>query len=261
MPLQIATQMSDGTGSEFTPIVKYGSESGRFFKIDRVGGANGFENVPTELLPGTRFLADFLGIQEGWILLAPGMPPSLALVPAGRPLPVRPSAEHRQGFRMLIHLGANGGLREFMSASKTVTGAVANLYLAYEQAPESRTGKIPIVDFLGATMQVSKNSYGTKQLYVPRFSITGWSERKESLGFGPLPIAPVDGILPARPPAPTVARPAGGNGTVARPAPARTPAPAMAVPEWDMAAMTPPPPGAATGGGTAFDDLNDDIPF
>lgn len=254
MPLKILTQMSDGSGnSEFMSIVKFGAESGRLFRIDRVGGSAGFENVPTEILPGARMVFDFGSIAEGWVLLVAGQAPSLALVPAGQALPQRPSQEHRQGVRVIIHLGQQGGVREFMSASKSVTGAIADLYMQFEAAPEAATGKVPIVDFQGSTMHVQKNSYGTRQLYTPRLVITGWIER---LGeFGERTVPP-----------PGVAAPA----AAARVTAARTPAPPPPPPPQAMPTPAEPwgQPARAAGGGKAKDqwggegsDLESEIPF
>ena len=186
MTLGINTQMSDGEGGDFLPMIKYGAESGRLYRVDRVGGSNGYENVPTELPAGTKIAFDFGSISVGWLHFTAGQAPSLSIVPLGKMIPARPSQDHRQGFVMLVHLGKQG-VREFASASKTVTGAIDDLHTAFEAAPEARAGKVPVVEFGGATMTTMKNQHGSKTLYVPNFAIVQWIDRPKEFGARTVP--------------------------------------------------------------------------
>lgn len=260
MTLGINTAMNDGEGGgEFRPQIRYGAESGRLFRIDRVQGSAGFENALTELPAGTKMIADWGSIEVGWLYFAAGQAPSMVVVPLGQPLPPRPNADHKQGFKLLMHLGRSGGIREFASSSKTVTGAVDAAHTLFEVAPEARAGKLPILEFGGGKMTQMKNVHGAKTLYVPSWTISGWVERPTDLPPRTVP-PPGSGAVP-RPPqaaaAPTTApRSNGGNGAAAR-----APAAPMAEPAWDNARMTPPPAGTAIDDKAFQDDLNDSIPF
>lgn len=264
MTLGINTAMNDGEGGgEFRPQIRYGAESGRLFRIDRVQGSAGFENALTELPAGTKMIADWGSIEVGWLYFAAGQAPSMVMVPLGQPLPPRPNADHKQGFKLLMHLGRSGGIREFASSSKTVTGAVDAAHTLFEVAPEARAGKLPILEFGGGKMTQMKNVHGAKTLYVPSWTISGWVERPTDLPPRTVPPPGTSpGVMPARPVTAPMqgkvhsaasAGAVGGNGAAAR-----APAAPMAEPTWDNARMTPPPAGTGPGN---FDNLDDEIPF
>jgi hypothetical protein len=216
--------MNDGANGEFMAQIRYGAESGRLYKIDRVGGANGFENVMTELPAGTKLIPDWGSIQVGWLHFAAGMAPSMAIAPLGQPMPARPDANHKQGFRLLVHLGSNGGIREFASSSKTVTGAVDHMHTLFENDPQAATGKLPILEFTGGRLTQMKNQHGTKNLFIPEFTVTTWIAR--SADFGPRTVPPPKGGQAGMPAAAAPQpRPQAGNGAAARITQARTPAP------------------------------------
>jgi hypothetical protein len=285
MTLGIQTGMNTGENGEFMLQIRYGAESGRLYRIDRVGGANGFEAVKTELPPGTKIILDWGSIEIGWLYFAAGMAPSMAVAPLGHAMPARPNADHKQGFRMLVHLGSMGGVREFASSSKTVTGAIDALHTAFEAAPEAAAGKLPIMEFKGGRLSQMKNQHGAKDLFIPEFTVTTWIAR--SADFGPRTVPPPGQPTAQQAANSTVAqRPArAGNGAAARIIQARTPAPpppAQAAPAGLAAAdpfrtasqplVSEDPFGPATqpgwtgpartpGGGAAVDDLNDSIPF
>jgi len=243
--------------SEFTPLIMYMAREGRFYRRDRVGGANGFENDDQEVPVGSKIAVDFGTIQVGWLRFASGMAPSFAIAPLGQPMPDRPDNDHRQGFRLLVHLGKNGGLREFATTAKTVLGAVDELHTAFEAAPEAATGKIPVVEFTGATRIVTENRHGTQTNFRPNFKIVSWIDRVAEFGDRTVP-PPGGGHVAA----------SGSNGA-ARPATPQTAAPARpaaAAPQrqsvQQRAAQLPQEPaGGGFGAGMNDDDINDAIPF
>jgi hypothetical protein len=237
MTLGINTLASTGD-SEFTPLIMYMAREGRFYRRDRVGGANGFENDDQEVPVGSKIAVDFGSINVGWLRFASGMAPSFAIAPLGQPMPEQPDRDHRQGFRLLVHLGKNGGLREFATTAKTVLGAVDELHTAFEAAPEAATGKIPVVEFTGATRIVTENRHGTQTNFRPNFKIVSWIDRVAE--FGERTVPPPGGHAVA----------AGGNGA-ARPAAAAPQRPSV----QQRAAQLPQGPVGVD------DDLNDDIPF
>ena len=183
MALGINTQVSTGDGGDFTPLILYMAREGRFYKRERVAsGSAGFENEDIELPAGTKMAFDFGSISVGWMRFAPGMAPSFAIAPLGAPLPAAPDKEHRQGFRMFVHLGKGGGKREFATTAKTVLGAVDDLHGQFEAAAEAKAGKIPIVEFTGGQRIVTENRHGSQTNFRPNFRIVSWIDRPADLG-------------------------------------------------------------------------------
>ena len=245
MALGLTTQMNTGDGSDFTPIILYAAREGRFYIRDRIQGSTGaFENEDSELPTGTKIAFDFGTIQVGYLKFVAGQAPSFAVVPLGKPLPQSPDKDHRQGFRMLVHLGKQHGKRELATTAKTVIGAVDDLHGVYEAAPEAKAGKIPIVEFTGAQRIVTENRHGTQTNFRPNLRIVSWIDRPADLG--PRTVPP-----PGASQTPTQAT-ARSNGAAQAQRPAR-PVQAPHADEWDTAAMTPQPGGK--------DDLDDTIPF
>lgn len=263
MALGLNTQINTGDGGDFTPLIMYMAREGRFYRRDRVAGGNaGFENEDVELPIGTKMAFDFGTISVGYMKFAAGMAPSFAVVPLGEALPAAPDKDHRQGFRMFIHLGRNGGKREFATTAKTVLGAVDDLHGLYTAAPEAAAGKIPLVEFTGGTRIVTENRHGTQTNFRPNFRIVQWIDRPADLGPRTVPV----------PGATATQRPSAGNGAAATPARAASPParhvgppaghpaaePAGGTVDWDA-----PTAGGHVGGavGGADDPLSDVIPF
>lgn len=263
MALGLRTEMSTGD-SEFMPIVMFMAKEGRFYKRDRVGGANGFENDDRELPTGTKFVVDFGSIQVGWLHFAAGQAPSFAVVPLGQALPAQPNKDHRQGFKLLLHLGKGGGLREFATTAKTVLGAVDDLHGQFEAAPEAAAGKIPIVEFSGTQKITTKNVHGTQTNFRPSFTITGWMDRLPD--FGPRTVPP-PGQTVARPQATQVAvqNAAHASPTNGSSNPRHVPPPQQATTDdWNTSLAAASQANAAPAGkewGGGGSTIEDDIPF
>lgn len=257
MALGLRTEMSTGD-SEFTPIVMFMAKEGRFYKRDRVGGANGFENDDRELPTGTKFVVDFGSIQVGWLHFAAGQAPSFAVVPLGQALPPQPSKDHRQGFKLLLHLGKGGGLREFATTAKTVLGAVDDLHGQFEAAPEAAAGKIPIVEFSGTQKITTKNVHGTQTNFRPSFTITGWMDRLPD--FGPRTVPPPGQAVAAAAPRPQASAPTNGSSN-----PRHVPPPQQATTDdWNTSLAAASQANAAPAGkewAGEGSDLSDVVPF
>ena len=72
-------------GTVGSPIVKWDSRSGRFFRIDRAKSASGeFTSVPVEL-PKAITIMDLERLEGGWIGF-PGNKPDFRMVPLGKDL-------------------------------------------------------------------------------------------------------------------------------------------------------------------------------
>ncbi len=260
MALGIQTAMNEDDG-QFTPIIMYMAKAGRLYRRDRIGGANGYENSDTELPTGTKIAFDFGSIQVGWMHFAAGQAPSFAVVPLGQPMPASPSKDHRQGFKMLVHLGKSGGVRELATTAKTVLGSVDDLHGEFERAPEAQQGKIPVCEFAGTTMVQTKNVHGTQTNYRPVFRIVKWIERTADLG--PRTVPP-PGQMSAVHHAPSNG--AGNPAHTAAPAQAAQsnprhvgpPAAVAASGGWDAEPATPPDGKVWAGGGSSLDD---EVPF
>jgi hypothetical protein len=85
------------------------------------------------------------------------------------------------------------------------------LYDAYVAAPESKTGKLPVVKCVGVHPITGK--HGTN--YQPQLEIVGWADRPTELAGAPAVSTPTPTPAPADVPAQHVGPPA-----VATPAPA-----------------------------------------
>ncbi len=254
MTLGLPTQST--TREDIIPVIRYMVLEGRLYKRDRVQNddGDGYKNEDVELPVGTKMVFDFGSIQVGWMKFTAGLAPSFAVVPLGNPTPQRPDENHQLGFKMLVHLGKNGGIRELSASSMTLRDAVDTLHTTYEAAPEAADGRIPIVEYTGATRTTfERKPHPAQTIFLPNFKIVGWVSRSPDLGDRTVP-APgghaASGNGASRPAAPAAAAPA-------RPAvsqPARQSV-------QQRAAQLPQQPVGGGIGGVDDDDLNDTIPF
>jgi hypothetical protein len=189
-------------GGDFTPIVKYDSRAGRFFRIDRIQDSNGYTNDQIDITNHFRAVADFENVEVGWINFPQGGAPSFVLVPMGTQLPPRPSDQHKNGLRFMMKLDAACGgekrVREVASSAKAFLGGVEQIYGEYLRQKESNPGKLPVLS-LTSTMPVTTGS-GQKQStnYRPNFRIEGWIDRPHDLVHTPKQgAAPVASMTPA----------------------------------------------------------------
>lgn len=223
-------------GSDSGPFlgrIQYDARSGFFTNVDRVQGADGgWENRNSEPYRGPAFAVDFGSLEVGFIKM--GSPPVFLLTPflgEGRTVypqqpeemaPAKPGERPRKafspGFRLKVMSSktfGDGEPRYFSGTSKSLMGAVWDLYRLWEAAPEAAAGKIPLVVHDGTKTLETSGKHGTTKNYAPVFRITSWIDRPA--GFGERTVPPPGGAMPAAPrPAPVQ--------QAAAPPPAKVPA-------------------------------------
>lgn len=168
---------------EFNALCKYDARAGRMFRVDRVERNGTFEKNDVEITQGFQAIFDLKNIDVGYVRFVENGAPEWAMVKIGQPLPAKPSADHRQGFRVNIKLAKSlgGDLREFASAAGCVISAMDQLYDAYSKAPEAAAGKLPVVAMTGSTAVKSGSGQRTSTNYAPNLVITGWVDRPAEL--------------------------------------------------------------------------------
>lgn len=242
---------NSGGGSDSGPFlsrIQYDARSGFFTNVDRVMEDGGWENKLSEPYRNPVFAFDFGSFEVGYIKLS--SPPAFMLVPYGQVIPpqpdelqteVRPGEKPKRafapGFRAKVMSTKTFGDAEpryFAGTSKSLMGAVEELFNLFMAAPESRDGRIPVVEHTATKTMETKGPKGTTKNYAPVFAIKQWIERPG--GFGERTVPPPVGAAPAAPP----------------PAP-RAPAPVAPAPTFVPARVLEP-----VGGGKAMED---DIPF
>lgn len=192
----MALGLSNASGGNFLPIIKYDARAGRIFRVDREDGVS----TPHDITRNFKAVFDFEHIEVGYINFDTGAAPDFVMVKHGEPLPARPSDKHRQGFRMTIKLSAEcgGDAREFSATSQACLSGVDTLQDDYLANRAANPGKLPVV-VLEDTVGI-ESGQGTKKStnYRPLLKIVGWVARPKDLQprGEPAPAA-----APAKPPA------------------------------------------------------------
>lgn len=176
----MAIGLNTGTnGGDFLPIATWDARAGRLFKVQRAQQSDGSwvsDKIDITSQQPT-FLVDFPTLETGWAAFLP-TGPSFAMAPLGKPMPEKPTAEHKQSFRVrLFSPKFLDGLREFSSSSKAVIGALDALHTAYEAAPEAAAGKLPVVKLTGSAPITTRGPQGTSTNYAPTWEIVSWADR------------------------------------------------------------------------------------
>lgn len=232
-------QNADG-GSDSGPFlsrVQYDARSGFFTNIDRINDGGVWENRAGEPYRHPVFAVDFGTFQVGYIKLS--SPPSFLLVPYGQMIPpqpeelvadVKPGEKVKRafspGFRaqvMSVKTFGDAEPRYFAGTAKSLMAGFEALFNAFMAAPESRDGRIPVVEHTSTTIIETKTPKGTTKAHSPVFTIRQWVERPAGFGdrtvpapTGPAPAAAAPAPAPRAAPAPTfvparVLEPAGGG--------------------------------------------------
>lgn len=177
---------TEAGGGDFAEIVKFDARAGRFFRVDRREVNGQWETDPVEITDGFQAVFDMTNIKVGWMLFAAGVAPMMTMVPLGDPMPDRPSDQHKQGFKLMLKLGAGSGgdVREFASQAKAVIGAVDALHDLYTAGLKDNPGKLPVVSLKGTTAIKSTGKGQTSTNYAPIFEITRWVDPPASLMGG-----------------------------------------------------------------------------
>jgi len=200
-------------GGDIQPYINYDAKAGRMFRVDRSQGGDGtWQTDKVEITSTVQMVMDLANIRVGWINYTTQGPVRKLVVLGKEPIPPRPddkTAEgkpaFKQGFEVNLLLDKNsggGGPRVFGSAAGCVIEAMDALHDAYSAAPESKSGKLPIVKIAG----VQPVKAGQSTNYKPTFAIVNWIDRPQPLAGSGAPAAPASapatGSTVVPPPAP-----------------------------------------------------------
>lgn len=186
----MALGLSNGSagGGEIRPYVKYDAKAGRMFRIDRVQGSDGqYSTDQQEITNIAQFVVDLANIRVGWINYTAQGPVRKLVVLGKEPIPARPTDTNsegklafKQGFEVdiLLNKESGGGPSRILgSAAGCVINAMDELHDAYSAAPESKSGKLPVVKIAG----VAPVKSGQSTNYQPKFQIVSWVDRPAAL--------------------------------------------------------------------------------
>jgi len=173
------------TGGTFDPYVKYNGKAGRWYVKK--------DDAEVEVQSPV-FVADFQNIKTGWFYFKAGAAPQkvfdVSLTKAA-PKPADTYTDdkgrvidcYKRGFELrLFSNNSFGGIVALSGASMHLNNAINDLFGAYEAAPESKQGKLPVVKCTGTTPM--KDKMGTN--YRPIFAIEKWVDRPAELDSAPV---------------------------------------------------------------------------
>jgi hypothetical protein len=206
-------------GGDFLPIVKYDARAGRFFRVDREDGSS----TPVDITRSFKAVFDFENVETGWIAFVAGSAPDFQMTPMDMPNVERPSANHKEGFRMNIKLGSEcgGDCRELASTAGVMKAGLNVLHDDYLAGLKANPGKLPVV-VLKDTVPLTSGSGDKKSTnYQPIFEITAWVKRPADLDEAAKSKAPAAAPAPL---APRGAPPSTGSTRAAPPAKVAAPA-------------------------------------
>lgn len=174
----MALGLSTTSGSaDRLPIVKYDARAGRFFKIDRVQGASGWESLQEDITNNLTVAIDLHDIDVGWIAFTT-QGPDLKVVKVGEGIPARPTDQHKQGFRVKLY-EKGLGVRELASTAKVVVGAIDALHSTVVEMAEYKAGQIPVVKMTGTLSITTSGPQGKTTNYAPVFELLKFIPRPE----------------------------------------------------------------------------------
>jgi len=175
------TETSSSGGGDFLPIMKFSAKDGSFVRQDRHQGADGhWEKSETEMDLPFKVVMDMDAIEVGFIAFTT-TGPDFRFVQVGEPMPIKPSDEHKEGFRIRMY-NKEIGLREMSSSSKIVRNQMNDLHDAYLAGKADNPGKVPVVEITGSDrIQIETKAQGTQTFRSPKWSITGWVDRPAGL--------------------------------------------------------------------------------
>lgn len=174
---------SGGSNSEIIPILKYDARAGRMYRRDYEGG----EYVNSDISRTFKAVADLENIEVGWINFNTGSAPDMVMARHGEAHPSQPSAEHKQGVRLLVRLGkeCGGDLREIAGNSKSMLRGIDDLHNEYLKGVVDNPNKLPVIT-LKDTVPVTTGEGSKKSTnYVPIFEIVSWVARPADLVYVP----------------------------------------------------------------------------
>jgi len=149
----------------FTPYVKYNAKAGRWYT--KKDGAEVEVQNPV-------FVADFANAKKAWMHFMEGQAPNVVYFDDLTTQVPQPTPNHKLGVSVnLFSKSSFGGVVKLESNSINTCKALDGLFTLYNNAPESKQGKLPVVKVTGANP--IKGNYGTN--YEPAFAIEKWVDR------------------------------------------------------------------------------------
>jgi hypothetical protein len=218
-------QTTNTDAGDFLPLLTYSAKSGRFGVRESVERDGAWERTERELKESdVMFVADFATIMHGWLLIKKGSAPIKAFSPLSSPMPDRPAGYGdrdekgrellpKAGFSMRAML-RDGVLREFSGNSNALVVSIEQMLNAYDAAPETRNGMLPVLKLTGTEKADNKGNYR------PIFIIEKWVPRPTQMGDAPATRAAAAPPPAAKPAANHVPPPAPKAAPKAAPAPA-----------------------------------------
>jgi len=190
------TETTSSGGGDFLPIMKFSAKDGSFVRQDRHQGADGtWEKSETEMELPFKVVMDMDAIEVGFIAFTT-TGPDFRFVQVGEPMPVKPSDEHKEGFRIRMY-NKEIGLREMSSSSKIVRNQMNDLHDAYLAGKADNAGKMPIIEITGSDrIQIETKAQGTQTFRSPKWSIAGWVDRPAGMDAQAAP-EPAATVAPA----------------------------------------------------------------
>lgn len=181
------------SGGDFKTYVTYNAKAGRWYTK-----AEGKDEDLFEVTDMTAIF-DMSTLITGWFKFVTGVAPERVMDPSLAESAPSPGAEFKRGFQIDLYSEKNLlGLREFSSTAVIVIEAMNTLYDMWMAAPESTSGKLPIVRCTG--VHPVTNKHGTN--YQPSFAILDWVDRPGALASSGSTTSPAAAPAPAAPPPP-----------------------------------------------------------
>jgi hypothetical protein len=192
------TEMALGkrkSSSDFLPILKYDARAGVIYTQDKVFRNGSWEVEQHDVTDGFQAIFDLANAQVGWMKFPKGAAPEMILKPVGEDIGERPSADHKEGLRLIVKiLDDDAGPREVLSTALAFWNGIDELHEQYLTGLKSNPGKLPVV-VLADVIEVS-NPSGIS--YEPKFEISEWLPRPPDLPVGGI-AAQTGGKAPGKP--------------------------------------------------------------
>jgi len=184
------------SSGDIIPIVKWDAKAGDMIRVDREQDASGawIKNEEEVSFP-CKFVADLETIEVGWLSFDSGAP-DFRMVRIGEEMPERPSAGHKNAFRLRIY-NKEMGLREFSHSAKTVLRKMDELHNQFEAERGANAGKAPVVEIEGTEPVKINTPQGELRFKVPNWRIVAWVDRPDEMAGAPAPSMDVPVDMPA----------------------------------------------------------------
>ena len=154
---------------DFLPIVKIDARNRRILRVDRDDGGEQRLVDITDVFEG---VFDLAHAEAGWAYFEDGQAPDFLMEPIGKPLPQRPSKDHRQGVRLRLMLspkaaGSTERVREITTTAKSVMRGLEAVYEVWLAGRKHNPGMTVLVRLAGVKPVVLKGR-GRSRPYTSR---------------------------------------------------------------------------------------------